>query len=196
MVETKVCTKCGLEKPLAEFYRRRNRPCGYSSQCIACDKAYKRANADRIRERNKQYRAEHPDIYRAADKRRQADPKRRKQKREAGRRYFQGHYVADPVRFLSKSHVRHRHCTDTGTVTQHGWDALCEWTGHKCLACGEKKPLTMDHIIPISRGGIHDIANIQPLCRECNSAKGATTIDYRPWAPDPDRPLCAIAEKS
>jgi hypothetical protein len=42
-----------------------------------------------------------------------------------------------------------------------------------CQRCGSKKCLTVDHIIPVSKGGrtYHD--NLQTLCRSCNSSKGA-----------------------
>jgi 5-methylcytosine-specific restriction endonuclease McrA len=36
------------------------------------------------------------------------------------------------------------------------------------LCCGEAKPLTVDHVVPVSKGGSNDISNIQPLCLECN----------------------------
>jgi 5-methylcytosine-specific restriction endonuclease McrA len=29
----------------------------------------------------------------------------------------------------------------------------------------------MDHMIPVSRGGFHTIANIVPACQPCNSTK-------------------------
>ena len=41
-----------------------------------------------------------------------------------------------------------------------------------CNHCGCESDLTVDHIIPISRGGHHADYNLQVLCRKCNSKKG------------------------
>lgn len=44
----------------------------------------------------------------------------------------------------------------------------------KCHYCGQSfKPaeLTMDHIIPLSRGGSSEKSNIVACCKECNSKK-------------------------
>lgn len=49
----------------------------------------------------------------------------------------------------------------------------------KCLCCGSRKKLTIDHVVPISQGGTDDIENLQLLCRSCNSRKGTDTTDYR-----------------
>lgn len=43
-----------------------------------------------------------------------------------------------------------------------------------CNYCGKKfKPteLTMDHLIPVSRGGKSTQGNLVPACKECNSKK-------------------------
>lgn len=49
--------------------------------------------------------------------------------------------------------------------------------GFRCCVCGgsakEGVSLEVDHIIPISKGGISDEANLQTLCRDCNRGKGA-----------------------
>jgi len=44
----------------------------------------------------------------------------------------------------------------------------------RCYYCGGAFPpdeLTMDHLIPLSRGGRTERQNIVPACKECNSRK-------------------------
>lgn len=41
-----------------------------------------------------------------------------------------------------------------------------------CAYCGESKPLTLDHFIPLSKGGVDSFENIIPACKTCNSSKG------------------------
>jgi hypothetical protein len=42
-----------------------------------------------------------------------------------------------------------------------------------CLHCGATENLSIDHIYPWSKGGLHEMDNFQTLCRSCNSKKGA-----------------------
>jgi 5-methylcytosine-specific restriction endonuclease McrA len=42
----------------------------------------------------------------------------------------------------------------------------------KCAWCGSTKRLTVDHIKPLNAGGTSVRANLQCLCRACNTAKG------------------------
>ncbi len=59
------------------------------------------------------------------------------------------------------------------------WNVLLDKTGRRCLRCGSEADLTKDHVVPLSRGGTHDIENLQPLCRRCNSWKNDRVIDFR-----------------
>lgn len=59
-----------------------------------------------------------------------------------------------------------------GTHTEEEWLALVESFAGACARCGDR-PVTKDHIVAISRGGSDSIDNLQPLCRSCNSLKGA-----------------------
>jgi hypothetical protein len=46
---------------------------------------------------------------------------------------------------------------------------------HQCQYCGNKKQLTIDHVIPLSRGGKHTWNNVVIACSTCNSRKGNKT---------------------
>jgi 5-methylcytosine-specific restriction protein A len=55
------------------------------------------------------------------------------------------------------------------------WQHLVRLAIHNqpyCSNCGSATDLTGDHITPLSAGGQTTLANIQVLCRSCNSAKG------------------------
>src|SRR5262249_23579395 len=43
--------------------------------------------------------------------------------------------------------------------------------GGRCRKCRRSINLEMDHIIPVSKGGQTEEANLQTLCRRCNRAK-------------------------
>lgn len=47
---------------------------------------------------------------------------------------------------------------------------------HQCQYCGETNlPLTLDHVVPISRGGTHEWTNLVTCCVTCNNQKGNRT---------------------
>lgn len=47
-----------------------------------------------------------------------------------------------------------------------------------CCYCGKSDvKLTIDHIVPISRGGTNSLNNIALACGHCNSSKGNKTLD-------------------
>jgi 5-methylcytosine-specific restriction endonuclease McrA len=46
---------------------------------------------------------------------------------------------------------------------------------HTCQYCGAKENLTIDHIIPQSRGGIDSWGNLVSCCTSCNAKKGNRT---------------------
>lgn len=50
--------------------------------------------------------------------------------------------------------------------------AVMERDEHTCQLCGATDALSLDHIVPFSRGGLDTIENLRVLCRLCNSRRG------------------------
>jgi DNA-binding transcriptional regulator YhcF (GntR family) len=50
--------------------------------------------------------------------------------------------------------------------------AVFERDLYRCRHCGTHTELTVDHIIPESKGGKHSLDNMQTLCHRCNCIKG------------------------
>lgn len=65
---------------------------------------------------------------------------------------------------------------DSRVVTRRDWLALCRRFGGRCAYCAERSDLTMDHVVPLSRGGRHAIGNILPACDRCNKSKGGLLL--------------------
>lgn len=62
-----------------------------------------------------------------------------------------------------------------GTVTKKKLDKMYELQNHKCAYCDcdlDKNGKHLDHIIPISRDGLHIINNVHWVCPKCNLSKG------------------------
>ncbi len=68
-----------------------------------------------------------------------------------------------------------------GSFTLEEWHELCDRFDDRCVRCGEKKELGVDHVIPVCKpGSTNNISNIQPLCGTCNKFKKIKSTDYRP----------------
>lgn len=57
---------------------------------------------------------------------------------------------------------------------------------HRCVECGSTKELTLDHIVPQSRGGTGRVGNLQTLCAPCNRRKAAQLLrelggEWKSW---------------
>ncbi len=47
--------------------------------------------------------------------------------------------------------------------------------GYSCQYCGTSKDLTLDHVVPKSKGGKSSWTNLVTACKHCNSRKGDET---------------------
>lgn len=70
-----------------------------------------------------------------------------------------------------KQRRRAREVDAPGHFTAGEWLELQEKQKNLCAGCFLPKKLTVDHIVPLSKGGSNYIGNIQGLCLSCNSRK-------------------------
>lgn len=81
-----------------------------------------------------------------------------------------------------RNRVVHRMKREGKTHSFLEWESLKRLYGNKCLCCEKKEPeirLTVDHVIPLSRGGDDSIENVQPLCLHCNLKKSTKSISFK-----------------
>jgi len=71
--------------------------------------------------------------------------------------------------------------------------ALFARDGHRCQYCGSGARLTLDHVVPRSRGGASSWENVVTACAPCNLRKGdrlpheaGMPLAQAPRAPHPD----------
>lgn len=58
------------------------------------------------------------------------------------------------------------------------WRELLVQFDNCCAYCGRNdQTLTQDHVVPLSGGGSHTMANIVPCCKSCNSRKGTQSAE-------------------
>ena len=72
--------------------------------------------------------------------------------------------------------------------------AVFERDGFTCRYCGARPPeakLEIDHVTPVSSGGILDMANLVTACSLCNMGKGKDLLDQKEFAGQPDLDLAS-----
>ena len=81
----------------------------------------------------------------------------------------------DPYEHQSNSVRRGKNKRKYKIKKQKSLDIIDEFDG-KCVSCGTDNNLTIDHLIPRSRGGVNHRWNLAPMCRDCNAEKGAKIV--------------------
>jgi hypothetical protein len=166
-------------------------------------RTWRAANKDRVAEINRRSRARHPySSYTEEEKKRACAKSMRYSKLhpeygkdERTRAYKRQWYLDNKdrcktpeVRKRNKAwrdaHKEYYRTRDSGRreiykgtkdrLTPSEWRAIKAAYAQKCAYCGIKcKKLTMDHVVPLSRGGFHRKDNIVPACIDCNLSKHA-----------------------
>lgn len=97
--------------------------------------------------------------------------------RTRNNRYARRKYHENPSSANQRVKAREK-WKQQGPCTGEQLRALTDFYDGKCLCCGRMAD-TYDHVVSYSVGGLHEIENVQLLCRSCNSSKQTKTTDYR-----------------
>jgi len=98
--------------------------------------------------------------------------------------------IARPVVIRLVSYVRIPRDTHRRKITRRAVFARDDWT---CQYCGARSNLTVDHVVPRSKGGPSSWDNIVASCAPCNRRKGNSlprqagmNLSRQPRTPSPD----------
>lgn len=173
LLDTRVCYRCGEERPLAAFTRRVDDR--HYNMCRPCVSEI----LTTARRGRKRVRLHHTETDRTCYLCRRFLPVDEFTRRSNGT-YFSA--CKDCNRHVFGQRRRARMRGASGSYTTQEWeDLVAQYV--RCPRCERKwdqipvpdhltSVITADHIVPISKGGGNSIENIQPLCFSCNSSKG------------------------
>lgn len=157
---SKICSICKIEKSIFDFYKTSN--AGLFSYCKSCHK-----------QKALDWKINNPERRKAIDKKNGS--KWAKDNPEKNRLKANQWAKDNPEKVANKYHKRKATLQNCKSFYIRN-SFLIKLYKSNCVICGSAENIEADHIIPISRGGIHGESNLQPLCKNCNSSKGAKTM--------------------
>jgi 5-methylcytosine-specific restriction endonuclease McrA len=165
----KRCGRCKKPVDVGLFKASKTSPDGLQGWCIPCFKEYGQlryqAQKDVFKQRAKIWQANNQERYQHLNQR----------------------WIANNLEHVRWSRRRRDHrrrireMTASGSYTSAELQRLVDFYQGVCPACTKVVGnLTVDHVIPLSRGGDNTLANLQLLCKSCNSKKHTKITDFRP----------------
>lgn len=150
----KRCSHCKEVKPLSEFTKDRRNKDGLNNYCRACKKLYN----DAQKEYRLAYQRAHPEKYGMRPR----------------------HKIAEE-RKIARAKYKAMVYGDVGTFTKKDIEDCLDFFGHECAYSGVPltKGYSLDHVMPLSKGGANEIHNIVP-CLDIVNIRKATT-DWELW---------------
>jgi 5-methylcytosine-specific restriction endonuclease McrA len=183
MIQYRRCKACEQYRPISEYSKSPKRIDGLNAKCYACRSAdYKeyRKRVPRDKEKAREYAREYA-------KRRPPLTLKQKQARAAFRR---DHYQRNKEKMAlqHKDYLRRHPGKNSEQASLYrlrsknqGVFIFTEKDIRKlsratCAYCGASGKMSIDHVMPVSKGGRNSIGNLLPACRTCNSEKHAKLL--------------------
>ena len=193
----RTCTTCKQDKPATgEYFVRDSRcPDGIKFTCKVCRSDYLRVwnkteagvknrkrswanfyskNKVFCVNRSRAYRAAHPEETRLYNR------QYKEYNRDLVSTYNKTYAKNNKEKILAKNHNRRSRLKGAeGKITASVIKQIVSVNNYCCAYCTKeiKTGYTIDHIIPLSRGGTNKIDNLTLACRSCNSSKRTRTAE-------------------
>jgi len=162
----KPCIKCGEVKEYGEFKKDNRLSSGLTNICKVCNNAGERtpekaaANKKRYNKWVKENRERSREIKKKyADKNKEKIAKRKSE-----------YYKNNPDKWRIYT-AKRRAVVKEAETNYISDEEISTLYASPCFYCGETENITMEHLIPLSRGGRHSIGNLAPMCESCNKSK-------------------------
>ena len=174
----KTCRTCLLELPLEQFGSDKTRK---DAKCVYCKQCFKKRQKDNYHKNR--------DKWLANNQRWKSQNRERYLKSQA--KYYQKNKALVKQR-ISKWNARHKsqlvNYNNKRRITLESNKFLVfekdirKILNQPCFYCKTTPATTIDHIIPVAKGGRHSVGNLIGACRPCNSSKKTKTImEFRVW---------------
>lgn len=173
---TKQCTHCKLVRPLSEYGPHKLCKGGLNTQCKQCNRDRMRAYKDRLGSEYTQRKHEY-DAKRWADGKSPSRAEWKRANKERVDRKRSEWAMANPEKSRAiKQSYKHRRRTAEGdgiggkdlAAWKSAQPKVCYWCGCRCA-----RNHHVDHYVPLSKGGLHELANLVIACGPCNLKKNA-----------------------
>lgn len=186
----KICSKCHIEKDFSEFHHITKNKDGLHVWCKECVKIwghnkyinnpdYYRIAVKNWQEKNSTQLREYQQTWRKEN----YDWMRRwwKENPDKPMQYYRAYYKKNYTHIL----ISHQNRRALGEIDIKAFEQKFIDLGSQCFYCHcplvlEKNlpnSRTIDHMLPIKRGGTNDIDNLAPACWDCNRKKHTRTAE-------------------
>jgi len=171
MTETRICAgNCGRELPLEMFGDTEKKKFITCLDCRAYKTAWRNNNLEAARKSSSNYSKNNREKERNKVKKwRENNPEHHKQ--------ITQDYINSPhgKALRHNNQIKRRANLGNQEITVEEWLSVMEMNDWKCIYCDKKlagkRNITVDHLIPVSKGGQHRVGNLVPCCNWCNCSK-------------------------
>ena len=165
-IEVKQCSKCRVEKPISAFGVGKKR---IRSQCKECDRETLNASRAAMSAEHKKAQNHGYNI------RRRSSQKIYRLKNKERDRLYAARWRKDNPDIVKETFRRHSARRRGAPVVERiHKKAIIARDNSTCYLCSRvltPNEITLDHVVPVSRGGNHTNDNLRVACRPCNSGK-------------------------